>query len=120
MNLVNFKFKKQSPDSTATESVDDHQSESSSREGNVVHVRVYQRNGRKCITYIEGIKQPEKLLKRIAKDLRKKYQCGATVIEHEKHGTCITMSGDKREEVKEYLLGMGVVSGRDVIKIHGH
>lgn len=44
-----------------------------------VHVRVQQRNGRKCLTTVQGLKK-EFSYNKILKDLKKEFCCNGTVV----------------------------------------
>lgn len=67
-----------------------------------IHVRIKQRNGRKCITTIEGLdilfsEDVVNFVEEIAKTFRKKFNCSATVIKPE---LVIQLQGDHRKEIK--------------------
>mmetsp|Transcript_1100 Transcript_1100/g.1108 ORF Transcript_1100/g.1108 Transcript_1100/m.1108 type:complete len:107 (+) Transcript_1100:68-388(+) len=82
-----------------------------------IHVRVQQRNGRKCITTIQGL--PDDLdLKKIARALKKTFQCNGTVNEDEELGEIIQLSGDQRTNVREFFVDQEVCHD-DQIVIHG-
>lgn len=83
-----------------------------------VHIRIRKRNGRKSITTIEGLEhfnheKDAQFLKNIAKTLRNKFFCSASVKKN-----IITLQGDHREEIKTYLEKTGIISA-EYIKIHG-
>lgn len=88
----------------------------------VVHLRLQQRNGRKCITIVEGLKEDEKLkLKNLTKIFRKSFNCSATVINGKKDegDKIIQLSGDKRVDIKNYLIKHKIVNEIQ-IKTHGY
>lgn len=87
----------------------------------IVHIRVQQRNGKKCITIVSGLVDSEMLpLKKLAKKLRKKMNCSAVVInDKENDEKIIQLSGDKRNDVKDYLVKYQIVDD-DQIKMHGY
>jgi translation initiation factor 1 len=82
-----------------------------------VHLRKTQRNARKCFTIIEGLAD-DLDLKKIGKYLAKKNQCSATIFDDEKFGQVIKLTGDKREEVKEFLVREDICKSEQ-IHIHG-
>lgn len=95
-----------------------------------VHIRVQQRNGRKSWTLVEGIDDIykaeqgnngfDKFMKRIIKEFRKEFHCSVSLQkDKDNDDKCIIqMQGDKREEVKEYLIKSGLVD-KDNIIMHG-
>ena len=85
-----------------------------------IHIRVQQRNGKKSITTIEGFAE-DLDLKRICKDMRKKFNCNGNVIEDEDRGEVIQLQGDQRENVKNWILTEQIITKaeQDLIVIHG-
>lgn len=59
-----------------------------------VHIRVQQRNGRKCITLIEGLAD-DLDVKRICKAFKKNFSCNGAVTKDEEMGEVIQLSGDQ-------------------------
>ena len=59
---------------------------------NKIDIYVKQRNGKKCITMIEGLPEDKDKLKAYAKDLRKKLGCSCSVIS-EKDGLHLVPCG---------------------------
>ena len=89
---------------------------------NIVHLRLQQRNGRKCITIIEGLVENEEFsLKTLSKSLRKLLNCSASIIVDTKNEDkkIIQLSGDKRDDVKKYLINYKIADSIN-IKIHGY
>lgn len=83
----------------------------------VIHIRVQQRNGRKCITTVQGL--DKKLdLKKILKVLQKKQNCNGTVVDNAEHGQVIQLQGDQRDAVKTFLVDNEIVDAKKVKK-HG-
>lgn len=76
-----------------------------------IHLRVQQRNAKKNITVIEGLK-PD-VAKKVGSDLRTKLGCSGTV----KDG-CVQFSGDQRQKIVEHLLAKKIVD-KDALVIHG-
>lgn len=88
-----------------------------SNNDNVMHLRIQQRNGRKCITLIEGLKKftLNNTIENITKELRQKFNCRGTIRED---GNVIEFSGDQRNKLKEYLINNKICL-ESKIKIHG-
>ena len=82
-----------------------------------VHVRVQQRNGRKCITTIEGLAD-DLDVKRICKAFKKNFSCNGAVQKDEEAGEVIQLSGDQRTNVKSFLVDQEICSGADIV-LHG-
>ncbi len=82
-----------------------------------VHLRVQQRNGRKCITTIQGLAD-DLDIKKIARALKKTFHCDGTVNVDEEHGEIVQLSGDQRTNVREFLLDQQICHA-DQIVIHG-
>ncbi|MCO5600197.1 hypothetical protein L7F22_054306 [Adiantum nelumboides] len=82
-----------------------------------VHVRTQQRNGRKSLTTIQGLKK-EYNYNKILKDFKKEFCCNGTVIQDPELGQVIQLQGDQRKNVSQFLVQAGLVK-KDNIKIHG-
>lgn len=82
-----------------------------------VHIRVQQRNGKKCLTTIQGLKK-EFSLEKILKDLKKDFCCNGNVVQDKELGKVIQLQGDQRKNVSNFLVTAGIVK-KDQIKIHG-
>lgn len=82
-----------------------------------IHVRVQQRNGRKCITTIQGLAD-DLDAKKITRALKKTFQCNGTVNMDSELGEIIQLSGDQRKNVREFLVDQEVCH-EDQIVIHG-
>lgn len=83
-----------------------------------VHIRVQQRNGKKCITTVENLDKlnnDKDFLESIAKEFRQSFKCSSTIKKPE---NVILMQGDHRDKIKELLLKKGLVVEQN-IKIHG-
>jgi|EP00341_Mesodinium_pulex_P002227 translation initiation factor 1 len=82
-----------------------------------IHVRVQQRNGRKCITTVAGL--PDDLdLKKITRALKKTFQCNGTVHNDEESGEIVQLSGDQRTNIREFFVDQEICR-EDQIVIHG-
>jgi len=93
------------------------EAEDSGTTSNYVHIRVQQRNGRKCLTTVQGL-NPDFDFKRILKALKKEFCCNGTIVEDEEMGTVIQLQGDQRKPVCDFLIGEELVE-KDKLKIHG-
>ena len=82
-----------------------------------VHVRVQQRNGRKCVTTIAGLAD-DLCMKRICKAFKKNFNCNGAVRNDDEVGEVIQLSGDQRTNVKEFLVDQEICHG-DSIVLHG-
>lgn len=82
-----------------------------------VHIRKSARNARKCHTIIEGL--PDDLdFKKIGKHLAKTNHCSYTIINDDKYGLVIQFSGDKRNEIKKFLIDEEICKPEQ-LHIHG-
>lgn len=72
--------------------------------GKPVKVRLIKR-GKSILTVVMNLNQDAKELAEIASNLKKKLGCGGAVKEGE-----IEVQGDKVEDVKKYLAGIGIKS----------
>ncbi|KAG2397308.1 Protein translation factor SUI1-like protein [Vigna angularis] len=82
-----------------------------------VHVRVQQRNGRKSLTTVQGLKK-EYSYSKILKDLKKEFCCNGTVVQDPELGQVIQLQGDQRKNVSTFLVQAGIVK-KEHIKLHG-
>ncbi|KAH0706674.1 hypothetical protein MTR67_053056 [Solanum verrucosum] len=82
-----------------------------------VHIRIQQRNGRKSLTTVQGLKK-EFSYNKILKDLKKEFCCNGTVVQDSELGQVIQLQGDQRKNVSTFLVQAGVVK-KEHIKIHG-
>lgn len=87
---------------------------------NKYHIRVQQRNGRKCITTIQGW-EDDLDLKRICKAMRTAFSCNGNIIADEDAGEVIQLQGDQRENAKKWILEQEIISKSeaDRIVVHG-
>ncbi|KAL5972629.1 hypothetical protein ACLOJK_039434 [Asimina triloba] len=81
-----------------------------------VHVRIQQRNGRKSLTTVQGLKK-EFSYNKILKDLKKEFCCNGTVVQDPELGQVIQLQGDQRKNVSTFLVQAGIVK-KEHIKIH--
>lgn len=86
-----------------------------------VHVRVQQRNGRKCITTVAGLAD-DLDIKRICKAFKKNFSCNGAVQddtqEGEIVGEVIQLSGDQRTNVMDFLVDQEICHKEDIV-LHG-
>ncbi|KAF6161878.1 hypothetical protein GIB67_002588 [Kingdonia uniflora] len=68
-----------------------------------VHVRIQQRNGRKSLTTVQGLKK-EFSYNKILKDLKKEFCCNGTVVQDSELGQVIQLQGDQRKNVSAFLV----------------
>ena len=88
---------------------------------NKYHIRVQQRNGKKCITTLDGLEE-DLDLKRICKAMRNTFSCNGNVVMKEGEDTgVIQLQGDQRENIKQWLLDMEIILKNEVdrIVVHG-
>lgn len=85
-----------------------------------IHIRVQQRNGRKCITTIEGL-EDDLDTKRICKAMKAAFNCNGNVIVDEDKGDIIQLQGDQRDNSREWILAQEIIdqNEKDRIVIHG-
>ncbi|KAJ2781738.1 Eukaryotic translation initiation factor eIF-1 [Coemansia javaensis] len=82
-----------------------------------IHIRIQQRNGRKWITYLEGL--PSQFdLKRMLKYFTKAFACQGTVVKDKSDNKFIRLSGDQRVKLHEFLVGEGIAGDKN-IHVHG-
>lgn len=82
-----------------------------------VHVRVQQRNNRKCITTVAGLAD-DLDVKRICKAFKKNFSCNGALQTDEEVGEVIQLSGDQRTNVMEFLVDQEICH-KDEIVLHG-
>ncbi|KAD5507655.1 hypothetical protein E3N88_15358 [Mikania micrantha] len=72
-----------------------------------VHIRIQQRNGRKSLTTVQGLKK-ELSYEKILKDLKKEFCCNGTVVQDKELGKVIQLQGDQRKNVSTFLAKIGI------------
>merc|ERR1712070_744968 len=77
-----------------------------------VHIRVQQRNGRKCICTVQGL-AADLDLKKILKYIKKENNCNGAVIE-DKAGSVLQFQGDQRDCVKKFLVRENICNADEV------
>ena len=81
---------------------------------NIVTISVQKRNGRQCITSITGMAQ-DLDLKKIISYLKKKYNCNGSIIKDEQFGEVITLTGDQKENIYNFLIGEEINKKDEII-----
>lgn len=85
----------------------------------VAHLRVQKRSGRKSITTITGLEQ-DLDFPRLLKAFKKNFKCiGSLDIQDDNFVVAIKLSGDQRENVREFLLQEEIITDDTCIIIHG-
>ena len=87
-----------------------------SKENTKIHLRKQQRNGRKCITLIEGLENID--FKLLLKSLKKNFSCNGSLTTKDGGEIVIQLSGDQRENVRKHLVQYGLCENYQVVK-HG-
>ena len=82
-----------------------------------VHVRVQQRNGRKCVTTVQGLAD-DLDLKKILKYVKKMFNTNGTVVKDEM-GDVIQLQGDQRKQIGKFLTEFNIVPKKQITE-HGH
>ena len=77
-----------------------------------IHLRTQQRNGRKCITTIEGLDE-DLDIKRISRAMRRAFNCNGSVEEDETYGQIIKLQGDQRDNVVQWLLDQEILTKQE-------
>ena len=90
---------------------------SGSGSGNKVHLRIQQRNRRKCVLTVQGL-DDDLDLKKICKALRKNLQCNGAIVKDKEFGDVIQLQGDHRVKVGAFLVDQEIIQ-KDQLVIHG-
>jgi translation initiation factor 1 len=80
------------------------------RDNSKIHIRVQQRNGRKCITTVQGLAEDL--------DMKKTFQCNGCVNQDVELGEILQLSGDQRTNIRDFFVDQEVCF-EDQIVIHG-
>ena len=83
----------------------------------IVHIRIQQRNGKKCLTLISGIAEDLDLHK-IMRYLKKIYNTNGNVLSDPQYGEIIQLQGDQRKNVHDALIEWKI-SEKEDIRVHG-
>tara|TARA_Y200000002_G_C22684029_1_gene665245 strand:+ start:3810 stop:4124 length:315 start_codon:yes stop_codon:yes gene_type:complete len=79
-----------------------------------IHIRKTQRNGRKCMTTVEGLAD-ELDKKKITRALKRIFKCNGAIVLDEKQNEIIQLSGDQRSNIKDFLISEEIEKEEDVI-----
>lgn len=79
-----------------------------------IHLRKTQRNGRKCMTTVEGLAD-ELDKKKITRALKRIFKCNGAIVKDEKENEIIQLSGDQRNNVKDFLIEQEIEKEEDVV-----
>lgn len=88
------------------------------RQANKVHLRLHQRNRRKCVLTVNGLAE-DLDLKKICKYLKKALKCNGAVVKDDEYGDIIQLQGDHRQKVFDFLVSQQIVN-KDLVVVHGH
>jgi translation initiation factor 1 len=83
----------------------------------IVHIRIQQRNGKKCLTLINGIAEDLDLHK-ITRYLKKMYNTNGNVVSDSQYGEIIQLQGDQRKNVHDAFIEWKISEKGD-IRVHG-
>mmetsp|Transcript_13966 Transcript_13966/g.20690 ORF Transcript_13966/g.20690 Transcript_13966/m.20690 type:complete len:116 (-) Transcript_13966:214-561(-) len=83
-----------------------------------VHIRLQQRNRRKCILTVTGLAD-DLDLKKICKALKKNFKCNGAVVKDDDWGEVIQLQGDHRQGVVQFLVE-NEICPREILVVHGH
>lgn len=81
---------------------------------NKVTISVQKRNGRQCITNISGMAD-DLDLKKILSYLKKTYNCNGSIIKDAQFGEVITLTGDQKENVYNFLINEEINKKDEII-----
>jgi len=81
-----------------------------------IHLRIFQRNSRQCVTTIEGLAE-DLNLKKILKSFKKTFHCNGS-IKKEESSLVLLLQGDHRDKVASFIVESGIAE-KGLIKIHG-
>ena len=79
-----------------------------------VTIAIQKRNGRKCITTVTGLADDLDLTM-ILSYIKKTHNCNGSVINDEKFGEIIKLSGDQRENMYKFLIDEQINKAEDII-----
>lgn len=97
----------------------------------IFHIRVKQRNGKKCITMLENIEQlntnnDPQFMKKLLKTMKQQFSCNGVIKLNDsddlktKKDDCyvIELQGDQRTKIKDLLINKYSINDEN-IKVHG-
>ena len=77
-------------------------------------ISVQQRNNRQCITIISEIAE-DLDLKKILKYFKKTYNCNGTIVDDEKFGNVITLTGNQKDNVYNFFIAEEIYNKDNII-----
>ena len=80
-----------------------------------VHLRIQQRNARKCVTIVENLELEDEELEKFVATLKKRLSTNGTI---KKKGRVVTFHGDQRQAVRAYLIEQMDMDEENII-MHG-
>ncbi|KAF2068273.1 hypothetical protein CYY_010402 [Polysphondylium violaceum] len=84
---------------------------------NYIHIRIFQRTGRKAVTTIENL--PKNFnFEKVLKHFKKSFSCNGNIATDDQIGKVIQLQGDHRKEVQNFLIEEKI-SKPAYVKIHG-
>lgn len=84
----------------------------------IVHLRIQKRSGRKHITTITGLGQDLDFV-RLLKAFKKNFKCIGSLDIQNEDVIAIKLSGDQRDNVRDFLLKEEIITDENCIIIHG-
>lgn len=84
----------------------------------IVHLRIQKRSGRKHITTITGLGQDLDFI-RLLKAFKKNFKCIGSLDIQNEDVIAIKLSGDQRENIRDFLLQEEIITDENCIIIHG-
>ena len=82
-----------------------------------VHIRIQQRNGRKCVTLVQGL--PPKLnMKKVTQYFKRNFCCNGTIVDDNEGNKILQLTGDQRKNVADFLTTEKICK-KEQVKIHG-
>ena len=85
--------------------------------GDKVHLRCQQRNGKKCLTTVQGLSSDLEL-KKILKAFKKTFNCNGAIVTDQELGEVIQLTGDQRDGIRKYLVEKDITEAEN-ITVHG-
>jgi len=72
------------------------------RPKSIIHIRKQQRNGKKCLTFIEGL-APDLDLEKIVRYMKKTFKTSGAVIKADNDTFIIQLGGDQRKSAEQFM-----------------
>jgi len=81
---------------------------------NIIHVRVQQRNGRKCITHVQGLAD-DLDFKKILRRWKRGFNCNGSLQKDDDGQPILQMSGDQRQGVRDDLIREKICESTEIV-----